>query len=167
MDQQCHREAVADRCVNRSEVAAGFCTDRSPVNTDLLLPVLDILEDAMKATFPQIFSSVLAAVRIEEMDLGVTPFRLVHVKQLDDSEPLAENHDPGTDHTRFVNMEITFAYDGLDRRSASDNVHMIVYIAAGLPKWSTFEMPVFAELQSASGTMRVRAELISDPPFVR
>lgn len=137
------------------------------VNTDLLLPVLDLLEDAMKSTFPAIFSSVLDAVRIDEMDLGVTPFRLNHIKRLADDERIAENHDPGTDNAHFVNMEICFAYDGLDRKAASENVHMIVYIAAGIKKWSTFELPVFAELQSASGTMRVRAELISDPPFIR
>ena len=137
------------------------------VNTDLLLPVLDLLEDAMMSTFPRIFASVLAAVRIDELDLGVTPFKLVHVKLLDADEPIAENHKPESDSSRFANMEITFAYDGLDRHAASNNLHMITYIAAGVKKWSTVEIPVFAELQSASGTMRVRVELISDPPFIR
>lgn len=137
------------------------------VNTDLLLPVMDLLEDAMASTFPRIFSTVLAAVRIDEVDLGVTPFKLVHMKQLDVEEPIAEHDEPGSDTSRYVTMEATFAYDGLDRHQASDNVHLLMYIAAGVKKWSTVDIPVFAELQSASGTMRVRAELISDPPFVR
>ena len=44
---------------------------------------------------------------------------------------------------------------------------MIIYIATGISKVATIELPTFIELQSAAGTMRVRAELISDPPFVR
>lgn len=44
---------------------------------------------------------------------------------------------------------------------------MIVYIAAGASKLATAELPTFVELKGASGCIRVRAELISDPPFIR
>ena len=44
---------------------------------------------------------------------------------------------------------------------------MLVYVAIGLEGIQTVEIPIFAELSSASGVMRTRVELISDPPFVR
>lgn len=47
------------------------------------------------------------------------------------------------------------------------NIHMLVYVAVGLEGIQTVEIPIFAELTSATGVLRARMELISDPPFVR
>lgn len=44
---------------------------------------------------------------------------------------------------------------------------MIVWVALGIPKLSTVEIPIFAEVQAASGVVRAQVELISDPPFVK
>lgn len=69
----------------------------------------------MKAEFPNLIS----AVRIEGLDLGQNPFKLVKVKRLDPDQPIAEGHDLGSDSSRHVNLEIHFAYNGQERASAT------------------------------------------------
>ena len=69
----------------------------------------------MKAEFPKLIS----AVRIEGLDLGQNPFKIVKVKRLDPDQPIAEGHDPGSDSSRHVNLEIHFAYQGEERASAT------------------------------------------------
>lgn len=44
---------------------------------------------------------------------------------------------------------------------------MLVWVAVGVNGVSTIEMPIFAEVAAASGSVRTRIELISDPPFVK
>lgn len=44
---------------------------------------------------------------------------------------------------------------------------MLVWVAIGLAGVSTVEVPIFAEVSAASGSVRTRMELISDPPFVK
>lgn len=44
---------------------------------------------------------------------------------------------------------------------------MLVWVAVGVNGVSTIEMPIFAEVSAASGSVRTRMELISDPPFVK
>lgn len=85
------------------------------MNTDLLLPVMDILEDALKNRFPNIIS----AVRVEEIDLGITPFRVRKMTRMDPTMPLSDNHDPEDDNSRYLNMEVEFGYDGTQRKQAS------------------------------------------------
>lgn len=89
------------------------------INTDLLLPIIDILEDALKNRFP----TIIAAVRIEEIDLGVTPMRLNKMKRLDPAIPIADKHEVQQDNSRHVNMEVEFAYNGKDRQAASVRPH--------------------------------------------
>lgn len=48
-----------------------------------------------------------------------------------------------------------------------DNIHMLIWVAVGVDGLSTIEVPIFAEVSAASGTVRTRMELISDPPFVK
>lgn len=85
------------------------------VNTDLLLPLMDILEDALKNRFPNIIS----AVRVDEIDLGITPFRVRKMTRMDPSKPISEKHEPEEDNTRHINMEVEFGYDGTHRKQAS------------------------------------------------
>lgn len=85
------------------------------MNTDLLLPVMDILEDALKNRFPYIIS----AVRVEEIDLGITPFRVRKMTRMDPSVPISEGHNPEEDNSRHINMEVEFGYDGSKREKAS------------------------------------------------
>lgn len=44
---------------------------------------------------------------------------------------------------------------------------MLVWVAVGVGGVSTIEIPIFAEVSAASGSVRTRMELISDPPFVK
>jgi Ca2+-dependent lipid-binding protein len=87
------------------------------INTDLALPLLDIVEDALKDKYPNLIDTV----RIEELDLGVTPFRIVKMKYLDPKERISEGHDVESDSSRFVNMEVDFEYRGENRKVASVN----------------------------------------------
>lgn len=123
--------------------------------------MLDLLEDAVKLQMP----SIVDAVRVEELDLGLNPIKIIGFRRLDPSEQIAENYEPEDDNSRFVNMEVDFAYQGQNREKASDNTHMIIHIAAGLHKLQTVEMPIFVELQAVRGIVRVRLELVSDTPF--
>lgn len=97
------------------------------LNTDLLLPALDIVEDAMKDRFP----TIIDTVRIDDLDLGVTPFRVLSIKQLDPDQPIAERHELDSDSTRHVNMEIDFEYRA-QRHEGSTGVRdwppMILYM---------------------------------------
>jgi hypothetical protein len=80
-----------------------------------MLPIMDILEDALKDKFPMLIS----AVRVEEIDLGLTPFKVRKMVRMDPTVPLADNHKPEEDNSRQVNMEVEFSYDGSDRKQAS------------------------------------------------
>lgn len=44
---------------------------------------------------------------------------------------------------------------------------MLIWVAVGVGGISTVEIPIFAEVLTASGSVRTRMELISDPPFVK
>ena len=85
------------------------------MNTDLLLPMMDILEDAMKNRFPNIIS----AVRVEEIDLGITPFRVRKMTRMDPTMPISKGHEPEEDNSRYANLEVEFGYDGTQRKQAS------------------------------------------------
>lgn len=100
------------------------------LNTDLLLPVMDILEDALKDKFPYIIS----AVRVEEIDLGITPFRVRKMTRMDPSVPLSKEHEPEEDNSRHINMEVEFGYDGTQRKQASVGVFVYCCIAPSIYK---------------------------------
>lgn len=88
------------------------------LNTDLLIPILDLVEDALKDEFPRLISSV----RIEGLDLGVNAIRVVSMKHLDPDIKIAEKHELESDSSHFVNMEIEFVYEGEERKNASVSV---------------------------------------------
>lgn len=79
---------------------------------------MDVLEDALKNRFPYIIN----AVRVEEIDLGITPFRIRKMTRMDPSVPLSEAHEPQKDNSRYVNMEVEFGYDGSQRKQASVSI---------------------------------------------
>lgn len=83
---------------------------------------MDILEDAMKIRFPNIIS----AVRVEEIDLGITPFRVTKMTRMNPKVPISEGHEPEEDNSRHVNMEVEFAYDGSKRKQASVSSQFLI-----------------------------------------
>ena len=152
------------------------------VNTDLLIPLLDLVEDALLTRVP----SIVTAVRIDDLDFGTNPVRIISLRQLNDDLQIADNIPQAADNSRFFNMESEFAYVGTEDKEAhtvcnsksnpnhrrliltrQKNTHFIVYVGLGVPGVTTVEIPLFVELLTASGCAKIRAEAISDPPFIR
>ena len=128
------------------------------INSELFGIVLDLLEDVMISISPGIVSSV----RVEDLDLGSNPMRIVSFRQLPDSVPIGGETGGSDDH---FNIECTFAY----RRAPgthTENIHCLVHMGIGhstsprrsdltpSEKLASVELPVFVEV---GGVVGVRA----------
>ena len=145
--------------------------------------VADTLEDVMQASVP----GVIESVRVAEINQGNNPIRILslralpdsHVKELKDSihEQNKKNKDPqeaaADEHGGdYYNIEVAFAYHakpnkGADASSKARNLHMELVFYLGIKGLFGVPLPIFVELQSLVGTVRLRLQLSPEPPFAK
>lgn len=70
----------------------------------------------------------------------------------------------------FLNMEVSFCYAALPGKSGmtrARNVHLLVEFFLGFWDWVEIPLPVWVQIERMMGTVRIRAQITSAPPFVR
>jgi hypothetical protein len=155
------------------------------INPDLFASLTDVLEDVMQASIPKI----VRMVSIEDIGQGNESVRILGVRWLptgSTSEVIHENkerqkdekgngevdangfgpHAMDAEEGDSVNLEITFAYRtrASSRMAKQRNNDMHLFVSFYLP--GNIKIPVWVNLQGMIGTVRVRLQLIADPPFV-
>lgn len=152
------------------------------MNPDMLTPMADTIEDIMQASAPKIVENV----RIAEIDQGNNPFRILsmralpdeHVQDLKDNihEENKKNKDPqeaaaAEEGGSYYNMEASFAYHAKpSTQSASSkarNMHMQLVFYLGVRGLFGVPFPVFVELTELVGTVRLRFQMMPEPPFMK
>lgn len=70
----------------------------------------------------------------------------------------------------FLNLEVSFCYSALPGESSKDrtkNVHLLIEFFIGAFDWLEIPLPVWVQIERIIGTARIRAQIMSEPPFVR
>lgn len=70
----------------------------------------------------------------------------------------------------FLNMEVGFCYAALPGQSSKDrtkNVHLLIEFFIGAFDWIEIPLPVWVQVERIVGTVRLRAQIMSEPPFLR
>ncbi|KAJ6161139.1 C2 membrane targeting protein [Penicillium chermesinum] len=152
------------------------------MNPDMLSPVADTIEDVMQASAPKVVENV----RIAEIDQGNNPFRILsmralpdeHVQNLKDNihEENLKNKDPqeaaaAEEGGSYYNMEASFAYHAKptsqSTSSKAENMHMRLVFYLGIRGLFGVPFPVFVELTELVGTVRLRFQMMPEPPFMK
>lgn len=151
----------------------------------------DLLEDALKSLSPK----VVRSVRIEGVSQGNNPLRLLGIRHLPESVDITarsptlgsnptfppstplntlssphENEEGGT----YVNFEVEFSYRRRPPTAAHQPLHakpqvphFLLMLGLGVKHLVKFEVPVWVELAGLHGKVRLRLQVIPEPPFVR
>lgn len=70
----------------------------------------------------------------------------------------------------FYNVEVSFSYSAKPGASAKDraeNMHLLIEFFLGAYDLFQVPFPIWAQIEHISGTLRVRAQFIASPPYVR
>lgn len=130
--------------------------------------------------------AVIENVRVAEINQGNNPIRILslralpdtHVKELKESihEENKKNKDPqeaaaDEEGGDYYNLEASFAYHakptGKDSSSKARNLHMQLVFYLGIKGLFGVPLPIFVELQSLVGTVRLRLQMTPEPPFLK
>ncbi|KAJ5595279.1 uncharacterized protein N7459_001487 [Penicillium hispanicum] len=152
------------------------------MNPEMLQPMADTIEDIMQVSAPKVVENV----RIAEIDQGNNPFRILsmralpdgHVQNLKDNihDENMRNKDPqeaaaAEEGGSYYNMEASFAYhakpSGGTASSKARNMHMQLVFYLGIRGLFGVPFPVFVELIELVGTVRLRFQLMPEPPFMK
>ena len=153
------------------------------INPDMFAGVADTLEDVMKASVP----GVIENVRVADINQGSNPIRILslralpdtHVKELKDSihQENKKKKDPqeaaaDEEGGDYYNLEASFAYHAApsgarDTASKARNMHMQLVFYLGIKGLFGVPLPIFVELQSLVGTVRIRLQMSPEPPFLK
>ncbi|KAE8355805.1 hypothetical protein BDV28DRAFT_145744 [Aspergillus coremiiformis] len=152
------------------------------INPDMLSPIADTIEDIMQASAP----GVIENVRIAEIDQGNNPLRILSLRNLPDEhvqhlkenvrEENLKNKDPQEaaameEGGSYYNIEASFAYhakpSGQTASSKARNMHMQLVFYLGVRGLFGVPFPVFVELSEMVGTVRIRFQLMPEPPFMK
>ncbi|KAJ5646527.1 hypothetical protein N7490_002899 [Penicillium lividum] len=152
------------------------------MNPEMFTPMADTIEDIMQASAP----SIVENVRIAEIDQGNNPFRILsmralpdgHVQNLKDNihESNLKNKDPQEaaateEGGSYYNMEASFAYHAKPSAgtasSKARNMHMQLVFYLGVRGLFGIPFPVFVELIELVGTVRLRLQMMPEPPFAK
>lgn len=148
----------------------------------MFVAVADTLEDVMQASVPGIIENV----RVAEINQGSNPFRILSLRALPDDqvqdlktsihEDLKEIKDPqelaaDEEGGDYYNIEVSFAYhaapSGRGVSSKARNMHMELVFYLGMKGLFGVPLPIWVELQSLVGTVRVRLQMSPEPPFLK
>ncbi|KIX06317.1 uncharacterized protein Z518_04292 [Rhinocladiella mackenziei CBS 650.93] len=152
------------------------------INPEMFAAVADTLEDVMQASVPNVINNV----RVAEIDQGSNPIRVLSLRALPDSkvrdlkqsihEGNKKMKDPqeaaaDEDGGDYYNLEVAFAYHakpaGATASSHARNMHMNLVFYLGIKGLIGVPLPVFVELQELIGTVRLRLQMTSEPPFAK
>ncbi|KAF2858133.1 hypothetical protein K470DRAFT_260132 [Piedraia hortae CBS 480.64] len=152
------------------------------VNPDMFQSVADTLEDVMQASVPGIIENV----RVAEINQGSNPIRILslralpddHVSELKQSihEENKRTKDPqeaaaDEEGGDYYNLEVSFAYhaeaSGKRTSEKARNMHMQLVFYLGVKGLFGVPLPIFVELQSLVGTVRLRLAMTPEPPFLK
>lgn len=70
----------------------------------------------------------------------------------------------------FLNMEVSFCYSAVPGETSSkraQNIHMLIEFFLGAFNWVEIPLPVWVQIERIVGTLRLRAQIVSEPPFLR
>lgn len=67
----------------------------------------------------------------------------------------------------FVHLEASFSYSARKGSRRADNIHMMIMFYIGAMDLFQIPFPVWVNIEKVSGTLRLRAQLVSEPPYVR
>lgn len=152
------------------------------MNPEMLVPMADTIEDIMQASAPKVVENV----RIAEIDQGNNPIRILSMRALPDShvqnlkdnihEENIKNKDPqeaaaAEEGGSYYNMEASFAYHAKpssgSASSKARNMHMHLVFYLGIRGLFGVPFPVFVELTELVGTVRLRFQMMPEPPFMK
>lgn len=152
------------------------------INPEMFAGVADTLEDVMQASVPGIIENV----RVSEIDQGSNPLRILSIRALPDDhmkemkqsihEENKKTKDPqeaaaDEEGGDYYNIEVSFAYHALPSgKRASEkarNMHMGLVFYLGIKGLFGVPLPIFVELQSLVGTVRLRLGMTPEPPFLK
>ena len=153
------------------------------INPDMFAGVADTLEDVMKASVP----TAIENVRVADIGQGSNAIRILslralpdsHVKELKESihEQNKKSKDPqeaaaDEEGGDYYNLEASFAYHAApsgakDTASKARNMHMQLVFYLGIKGLFGVPLPIFVELQSLVGTVRIRLQMTPEPPFLK
>lgn len=166
------------------------------LNPEMFVSMLDMVEDIMQSSLPGFVQAVkisdfglganpLRFIAIRGLADVMTdpeyPRRtwIEHQEGADDSQregAKGEAEDEIEQSKRqdeagdFLNMEVSFCYSALTGESAKDrsrNVHLLVEFFLGAFDWVEIPLPVWVQVDQIVGTVRLRAQITSEPPFLR
>ena len=152
------------------------------INPEMFQSVADTLEDVMQASVP----GVIENVRVAEINQGSNPIRILSLRALPDShvkelktaihEENKKTKDPqeaaaDEEGGDAYNIECSFAYHAspTGKRAADKarNMHMQLVFYLGIKGLFGVPLPIFVELQSLVGTVRLRLQMTPEPPFLK
>lgn len=152
------------------------------IDPGMFASVADMLEDIMQASVP----GVIENVRVAEIDQGSNPFRILSLRALPDAHVQElkddihrqnlknkEENERAADEEGgdYYNIECSFAYhaapSSAGAASKAKNMHMQLVFYLGVKGLFGIPLPIFVELQSLVGTVRLRLQLSPEPPFLK
>ncbi|WFD31648.1 hypothetical protein MSPP1_002687 [Malassezia sp. CBS 17886] len=161
------------------------------------ISVIDLVEDVMQASLPKFIQAVkisdfglgMNPVRVIDMR-GLADVmtdkeypRKMWMERADQAasyekpetggEPTEESEERQKDPDQagdFLNMEVSVCYSALPGQSSktrATNVHLLVEFFLGAFDLLEITLPVWVQINNFVATVRVRAQIISSPPFLR
>ncbi|KAI5475845.1 hypothetical protein MNV49_000809, partial [Pseudohyphozyma bogoriensis] len=166
------------------------------LNRELFVAGVDLLEDALKVQSPSIVRTVriasvdqgsnpmrLLSVRRLPPETPITlPPSLSHPPSSSSTKKSdAKDLDPdavtdggggevqdGDEPGAYVNIEVEFAYRRPPpSKTKVPNIHFLLYLGVGVKKVAKVDLPVLIELSGVKGKIKLRFQMIPEPPFVR
>ncbi|PWN47037.1 hypothetical protein IE53DRAFT_275014 [Violaceomyces palustris] len=163
------------------------------INPDMFIPMADMVEDIMQQSLP----GFVDAVKIDDIGIGDNAFRLVAIRGLADmmtdpkypreawidqgqkpeAKDAASKDDADGDGVAdddesgdFLNYEISFSYSakpGDSNKDRAKNIHLQIEFFLGAYDLFQIPLPIWIQVEHLSGTIRLRAQIISNPPYIR
>ncbi|EJD48327.1 hypothetical protein AURDEDRAFT_183631 [Auricularia subglabra TFB-10046 SS5] len=137
------------------------------IDPGLFVSIIDMIEDVMQQSLP----SFVEAVRVSDFSLGTNPLRLLSMRALanESMDPKMDGHSSMKQVAEYVNYEIQFQYSaeqGRSQKTKSHNIHLMLEFFIGMLDWIRIPLKIWAQVESVSGTARVRLQLIPEFPYV-
>lgn len=83
-----------------------------------------------------------------------------------DGDGIADDDEAGD----FYNAEVSFSYSAQAGTSAKDraaNMHLLIEFFLGAYDLFQIPLPIWTQIEHISGTIRIRAQFVSSPPYIR
>ncbi|KAK4053996.1 hypothetical protein OIO90_003641 [Microbotryomycetes sp. JL221] len=145
----------------------------SIIDPELFTPAIDLQVRSVRITSVEHGTNSIRLLGLRHLptDMDITtPLEQVEQKRSSKKDPQMAIPEPEQEQEggKFINLECTFAYRRLPKpKSKSTNAHFVVHLGLGVRKLVKVEVPVLVELSGLHGILRLRLEMVPEPPFVR